>query len=102
MAALLADPDREEHPVGPDMVALLADSGTQVVRVDKEELLEGSPGEVAYNLDHLDSGLTAYNSPLSLRYSIAVYMAHGYSNSSYTTFQQIRQSYSINIASPKL
>jgi hypothetical protein len=56
MAALLADPDREEHPVGLEMAALLADSDTQVVRVDKEELLEGSPGEVAYNLDHLDSG----------------------------------------------
>jgi hypothetical protein len=49
-------PDREEHPVGLDMAALLADPGTQVVRVDREELLEGSPGEVAYNLDHLDSG----------------------------------------------
>jgi len=53
---LLVDPDREEHPVGLDKVAPLADSGTQVAQVDKVEHPEGSPEEVAYNLDHLDSG----------------------------------------------
>jgi len=42
--ALLAEPDKEEHPVGPDMVALLVDSGIQVALADKEEHPEGSPG----------------------------------------------------------
>jgi hypothetical protein len=41
---LLAELDKEEHPVGPDTVVLLVDSGIQVALAGKEEHLEDSPG----------------------------------------------------------